>query len=317
MKKINFRTKMAGLLIIVLAVFFSLGYIMQATIKEANAEKRMFYEGSIIPLHQLSQLNADLLTKVQIPVQRLRSEGTAKASASYQLRTAMKDVRSRFLKIRSAGAFTPDEQVLLSRMSAGVDKLFGTVENILNFQGDISNKNSHQQWQKLFDNFNQAVRKFQTDASAFTSLKAKDDQKMMLGIEHSFSKIHRWDNTILFVGFLTILLLSILFIIDITKKYKLVIRYLTTLSKGDLTDDIPDIAHDEMGWILRNVRILQRSLRKTTVEINTTVGNLSVASHDLRCFFTKYCAGSFPAGLIGGRSLLIGGGAGVQHSSGS
>ncbi len=281
MKKINFRTKMAGLLIIVLAVFFSLGYIMQATIKAANAEKRTFYEGSIVPLHQLSQLNADLLSKVQIPVQRLRSEGISKASAAYQLRTAMKDVRSRFLKIRSADVFTPDEQVLLSRMSAGVDKLFGTVENILNFQRDISNKDNHLQWQKLFDNFNQAVQKFQADASAFTSLKAEDDQKMISNIDHSFSEIHRWDNTILFVGFLTILLLSILFIIDITKKYKLVIKYLTTLSKGDLTDDIPDIAHDEMGWILRNVRILQKSLRKTTVEINTTVGNLSIASHDL------------------------------------
>ena len=281
MKKFNFRTKMAGLLIVVLAVFLSLGYIMKTTIKTANAEKRMFYEGSIIPLHKLSQLNADLLSKVQIPVQKLRSKGATKASAAYQLRSAMKDVRSRFLIIRSAGVYTPDEQVLLSRMSAGVDKLFGTVENILNFQGDISNKDNHQQWQELFDNFNQAVQKFQTDASAFTSLKAKDDQKLMTSVTYSLSKIHRWDNIILFVGFLTITLLSIIFIIDITRKYKLVIKHLTTLTNGDLTDDIPDIAHDEMGWILRNVRILQESLRKTTIEINTTVGNLSVASHDL------------------------------------
>jgi len=281
MKRFNFRTKMAGLLLVVLAVFLSLGYIMQVTIKTANAEKKMFYEGSIVPLHQLSQLNADLLTKVQIPIQQLRSKGAARASAAYQLRTAMKDVRSRFLKIRSASVYTPDEQTLLSRMSAGVDKLFGTVENILNFQGDISKQDNHLQWQKLYDNFNRAIQKFQADASAFTTLKAKNDQKMMSAINHSFTRIHRWDNTILIFGFMTVLVLSIIFIIDITKKYKLVIRYLTTLTNGDLTDDIPDISHDEMGWILRNVRLLQESLRKTTVEINTTVGNLSVASHDL------------------------------------
>ncbi len=82
MKRFNFRTKMAGLLLVVLAVFLSLGYIMQVTIKTANAEKKMFYEGSIVPLHQLSQLNADLLTKVQIPIQQLRSKGAARASAA-------------------------------------------------------------------------------------------------------------------------------------------------------------------------------------------------------------------------------------------
>ncbi len=281
MKKISFRAKMSILLIIVLVIFFSLGYLMQSTVKTASMEKNELYEGSILPLHQLSLLNANLLAKVQIPIQRLRTHGVPKASFAYQLRTAMKDIRSRLLKIRSNGSYSAEEQVLLSQMSSSVDKLFGTVENILNFQGDISKKDNHLQWQKLYNNFNQAVHKLQTDASTFSFLKAKNDRNMMLNINHTLSKIHRWNSIILIAGFLIILLLSALFITDITKKYKLVVKYLVTLSKGDLTDDIPDIAHDEMGWVLRNVRILQESLRKTAVEINTTVGNLSIASHDL------------------------------------
>jgi len=280
MKKINFRVKMSGLLIVILAIFLSLGYLMQGTVKTAGMEKNELYKGSIVPLYQLSQLDANLLANVQIPVQSLRSNGVFKASV-YQLRTAMKDIRSRFLKIRSTGYYSAEEQVLLSRMSSSVDKLFVTVENILNFQGDISKKDDHLQWQKLYNNFNRAVHKLQTDASAFSSLKANNDRKMMLNIDHTLSRIHRWNSIILIAGFLIILLLSALLITDITKKYKLVVKYLVNLSKGDLTDDIPDIAHDEMGWVLRNVRLLQESLRKTTVEINTTVGNLSIASHDL------------------------------------
>jgi methyl-accepting chemotaxis protein len=281
MKKINFRIKMTGLLVVILAVFLSLGYLMENTIKTANAEKKVLYEGSIIPLHQLSELNADLLSKVQIPVQELRNKGIPEASGAYQLKTAMKDIRSRLLKIRTKEVYSPAEQVLLSHMSAGMDKLFGMVENILNFQGDITRKADNVQWQKLYDSFNGAIKKFQVDASAFTLLKAKNDHKTMLNIDNSFSKMQQWNDTILVVGFLIILLLSAFFIVDITKKYKLVIRYLTTLSKGDLTDDIPDIAHDEMGWILYNVRVLQKNLRRIAVEINTTVGNLSIASHDL------------------------------------
>jgi len=281
MKKFNFRTKITGLLIMTLAIFVGLGYLMEDTIKTANTEKEELYRGSIIPLHQLLQLNTNLLSEVQIPVQELRNKGVADASVAYQLRTAMKEIRSRFLKIRSAKVFTSREHLLLTNMSASLDKLFGTVENILNFQGDITKSANHIRWQKLYDSLNQAIQRFHATASAFTSLKAQDDEQTMSNINLSFSKILRWNHSILAAGFIIILSLSILFIIDITRKYKLVIKYLTTLSKGDLTDDIPDIAHDEVGWILRNVRILQESLRKTTIEINTTVGNLSIASHDL------------------------------------
>lgn len=281
MKKINFRSKVIGLLILTLAIFVGMGYLMEDTVKTANTEKKALYEGSIIPMHHLLQLNTDLLSEVQLPVQRLRSRGAPKASVAYQLRTAMKDIRSRFLKMRSAIIYSPKEQLLLNHMFASVDKLFGTVENILNFQGNITKKADHLQWQKLYSNFNQAAQNFHGDANSFASQKAKDDQRTMSNINLSFSKILRWNHAILAIGFIIILSLSILFIIDITKKYKLVIKYLTTLSKGDLTDDIPDISHDEMGWILYNVKALQKNLRKITIEINTTVGNLSIASNDL------------------------------------
>ncbi len=281
MKKINFRSKMIALLVVIIVVFLGFGYLMRYTIKVANTGKENMYERSILPMHQMSKLNASLLTQIQIPVQELRSKGISQSSVPYQLRTAMKDIRSRFMKLRNKEVYTPEMQALLARMSVSMDKLFGSVENILNFQGDISKTNDHLQWQKLYDNFNQAIRGFQTDASAFTVLRIKEDQQAISGMNHFFSKIRRWNNAILIIGFLIILLLSVTFIFDITHKYKLVIKYLTTLSKGDLTDDIPDIAHDEMGWILYNVRALQKNLRKITIEINTTVGNLSIASHDL------------------------------------
>ncbi len=281
MKKINFRTKMVGLMIVILAVFLSLMYLMKDTIMVANSEKEMFYEGSIVPMHQLLQLNAQLLSNVQLPVQNLKTDGSPGASSAYQLRAAMRDVRNRFLKIQSNSVPSSEGQSVLSRMSTGMDKMFGAVENILNFKGDISKKADKLQWEKLFDNFNQSVLVFQKDVNVYTVLKTKNDKKIVSNINGMLFRIHRWNNTLVIVGFLVILLLSLSFVVDITKKYKLVIKYLTTLSKGDLTDDIPDISHDEMGWILRNVRILQENLRKITVDINTTVGNLSIASRDL------------------------------------
>ena len=281
MKKFSFRAKMISLMAVILLVFLSLGYLMQDTIKTSISGTTNLYNGSVLTLYRLSGLKANLLSKVQIPVQEFRSMGVPEASAAYQLSESMKDIRDQFLKMRNEGRYSSQEQALLANMAASLDKLFGSVENIIDFKGDISKKEEHLHWQKLYDSFNRATEKFENDSGVFLSMQAKSDKLLMGRIKKSLFKKYRLNNIILILGFLIIFIFSFMFIKDISKKYQLVIKYLVNLSKGDLTKDIPDIAHDELGWILRHVRILQESLRKITVEINTAVGNLSIASHDL------------------------------------
>lgn len=281
MKKMNFRAKMISLMVVILLIFLSLGFLMQETIKTSVSGITNLYNGSVITQYRLSGLKANLLSKIQIPVQEFRSTGVPETSADYQLRTSMKDIRNQFLKIRNEGVYSSQEQALFANMAASLDKLFGTVENIIDFKGDISKKEDHLHWQKLYNSFNMTTEKFENDSEVFSSVKAKSDKLLMAKIKKSLSTKYRLNNAILILGFLIIFIFSFMFIKDISKKYRMVIKYLVNLSKGDLTEDIPDIAHDELGWILRHVRILQESLRNITVEINTAAGNLSVASHDL------------------------------------
>jgi len=281
MKKFNFRTKMISLMVVILLVFLSLGFLMQDTIKTAISGTTDLYNGSVTTQYRLSNIKANLLSKVQIPVQELRSTGTPEASVTYQLRASMKDIRDQFLKMRSEGNYSSQKQALLANMAASLDKLFGTVENIIDFKGDIRNKEYHLRWQKLYNSFNRATEKFENDSEVFLAIQIKGDKLSMAKIKKSLSERYRLNNAILILGFLIVFIFSFIFIKDISKKYRKVIKYLINLSEGDLTEDIPDIAHDELGWILRHVRILQESLRKITVEINTAIGNLSIASHDL------------------------------------
>lgn len=292
MKKINFRVKMIGVMVVILAVFLSFGFLMKNTINKAEKTESNLYNGSIVLSHQMSQLNSNLLLNVQIPLQQLRTQGKITASSGYQLRTAMKDIRNQLLKIRNERTYNPQQQALLSNMAANLDDMFGKAENIINFKGDITKKQDHLQWQKLYNIFDQTIQKFQENASAFTLLKVNNDKQLITNIKAYFSRIRRINNTVLIIGFLLILFLSVTFIIDITRKYKMVIKYLVHLSKGDLTEDIPEIAHDEMGWILRHVRILQDSLRKITIEVNTAVNNMSIASHDLSASSQNIAQGS-------------------------
>ncbi len=281
MKKMNFRAKMISLMVVILLIFLSLGYLMQDTIKTSTSGIKTLYNGSVITQYRLSGLKANLLSKVQIPVQEFRSMGVPEASADYQLRASMKDIRDQFLKIRNEGIYSSQELALFANMAASLDKLFGTVENIIDFKGDISKEEDQLHWQKLYNNFNKATEKFEIDSEVFSSMQANNNKLLMAKINKSLSTKYRLNNAILILGFLIIFIFSFMFIKDISKKYQLVIKYLINLSKGDLTEDIPDITHDELGWILRHVRILQESLRNITVEINTAVGNLSIASHDL------------------------------------
>jgi len=281
MKKFSFRAKLISLMSVILLVFLSLGYLMQETIKTSISGTNNLYDGSVVTLYRLSGLKANLLSKVLIPVQESRSLGATKASTAYQLRASMKDIRNQFLKMRSEGSYSSQGQALLANMVVNLDKLFGTVENIIDFKGDINKKEDNVRWQKLYDSFNTATEKFEFDSEVFLSMQVKDDKLLMATIKKSLDAKYRLNNIILAFGFLIIFLFSFLFIKDISKKYQMVIKHLVNLSNGDLTVDIPDIALDELGWILRHVHILQESLRKITVEIGTAVGNLSIASHDL------------------------------------
>ncbi len=281
MKKFSFRAKMISLMVVILLIFLSLGYLMQDTIKTSKSGTNDLYKGSVVTLYRLSGLKANLLSKILIPVQESRSLGTSAASSAYQLRASMKDIRNQFLKMRNEGDYSSQGQTLLANMVVSLDKLFGTVENIIDFKGDINKKADNVRWQKLYDSFNVATEKFEIDSEAFLFMQIKDDKLLLASISNSLATKYRLNNIILALGFLIIFIFSFLFIKDISKKYQLVIKHLVNLSNGDLTVDIPNIALDELGWILRHVHILQESLRKITVEIGTAVGNLSIASHDL------------------------------------
>ncbi len=281
MKKFSFRAKLITLMAVILLVFLSLGFLMQDTIKTSISGTNNLYKGSVVTLYRMSTLKANLLSKVLFPVQESRNMGASEASTAYQLRASMKDIRNQFLKMRNEGIYSTEGQSLLANMVVSLDKLFGTVENIIDFKGDINKKEDNVRWQKLYDSFNVATGRFETDSEVFLTMQIRNDKLLMASIKESLATKYRLNNIILALGFLIIFVFSFLFIKDISKKYQMVIKHLVNLSNGDLTVDIPDIALDELGWILRHVHILQESLRKITVEIGTAVGNLSIASHDL------------------------------------
>ncbi len=280
MKSFSFRAKMTSLLVLILIIFGILGYLFQNAIRTSDKIIEDLYQGSITTLEQLTKVNNDLMTRIQMPVQLLRTTGKKDPATVFQIRQAMKDVRSELANLQSRNNLG-EKQAVMSGMTATLDNMFGNVEKILDFDGDISKKEDHAKWVKLYDTFNSQLKRFAQESTKFSSIQTRQDRQWVEKTQKTMTKNKHFRNTVLLIGFILMLLFPILFIRDITTKYKMVIRYLVNLSKGDLTDEIPDIAHDEMGWILRNVHILQESLRKITVEVNTAAGNLSIASHDL------------------------------------
>ncbi len=281
MKSFNFRAKMVSLLALILIIFVIQGIFMRNAVQTSDTIIRDLYQGSVVTLEHLARINDKLMTDVQMPVQLLRSKGEKNPSAIFQIRSAMKDIRNKLTNMQKAGNNTAEKQTVLTNMATSLDQMFGSVENILNFQGDITKKENLSRWDALYDQFNRNLRAFARYSEKFSQVQSNEDQVRVASLKKSLDDKTRTAITSLIIGLLLVFIFPVLFIKDITTKYKLVIKYLVNLSKGNLTEDIPDIYHDEMGWILRHVRILQESLRKITVEVNTAAGNLSIASHDL------------------------------------
>ena len=282
MKSFSFRAKMTSLLVLILIIFGILGFFFQNSIKTNEQIIRDLYQGSITTLEHLATINNNLMTEVQMPIQILRTTGEKNPLAVFQVRSAMKEIRSKLANMQSnPGSSTDGQAAVITHMATLLDQLFSSAEDILNFKGDLNKKENRARWDTYYDTFNHHLKGFAQESKKLSDIQSELDHLKVENIRKSMAREARVRNILLIIGFLLILILPLLFIKDITTKYKLVIKYLVNLSKGNLTDEIPDIAHDEMGWILHNVKILQESLRKITVEVNTAAGNLSIASHDL------------------------------------
>ncbi len=281
MKSFNFRAKMVSLLALILVIFVIQGVFMKNAVQTSDKIIRDLYQGSVVTLEHLARINDKLMTSVQMPIQLLRTKGEKDPSAVFQIRSAMKDIRKKLTNMQKAAKNTGEKQLVLNSMSTSMDQLFESVEDILNYRGDLGKKEDLLRWDALYDIFNRNLKTFAQYSEKFSQVQSKEDQARVASLKASLDSKTRTAVTSLIIGLLLVFIFPVLFIKDITTKYKLVIKYLVNLSKGNLAEDIPDIYHDEMGWILRNVRILQESLRKITVEVNTAAGNLSIASHDL------------------------------------
>ena len=281
MKSFSFRAKMTSLLVVILIIFGVLGFLFQNAIKTSEQIVTDLYNGSIATLEQLATINNNLMTEVQMPVQMLRTTGEKSPLTVLQVRSAIKDIRAKMAAMRAKDGNSAEKQAILAGMAASLDQVFASAESILNFKGDLAKKEDRARWDQLYDTFNQHLKKFARGSEKFAASQTLQDRQRVENIHKTMTRNSHTRNTTLIIGFILVLVLPLLFIKDITTKYKLVIKYLVNLSKGNLTDEIPNIARDEMGWILHNVKVLQRSLRKITVEVNTAAGNLSIASHDL------------------------------------
>lgn len=281
MKSISFRAKMTSLLALILVVFLVLGYFMHNAVKTSDSIIQKLYQGSVVTLEQLAKINDNLMTNVQIPVQLLRTNGTKDPSTVFQVRSTMKNIRNELMDMRHKAGDSPEKRTVMTNMSSVLDQLFGSVENILSYEGDLTKTKDLTKWDQLYDAFNNQLKRFGEYSEKFSEMQAKEDKEMVSKIRESLARKSQISIISMIIGLLVIFIFPVLFIKDISTKYKMVIKYLVNLSNGNLADEIPEIPHDEMGWILKNVSILQDNLRKITIEVNTAAGNLSIASHDL------------------------------------
>jgi methyl-accepting chemotaxis protein len=283
MKNISFRAKMISLLVLIIIIFAVLGTIMQNSLRTSDTIIGNLYQNSIKIEDQITVINNTLMTKVQIPIQKLRTTGKIDPNVIFGIRSAMKDLRVKLAKVINLTAESPRKQAYLSSMASSLDQISRSVEKILqfHFDGQQAKKDELEQWNALYDTLNRHLEQFAVNSQKFSQEQVRDDRQTVTQIQKTLSKKSKLNIAILIIGLILIIIFPILFINDISKKYLLVIKYLTSLSKGNLNEEIPNIARDEMGWILYNVRKLRDSLRKITIEVNTAAGNLSIASHDL------------------------------------
>jgi len=281
MKVLNFKTKMILMLVIVLGFFTSLGFVGISNLGKVIENSNKLYEEEVVPNHMVQNMVLDLFADLEAPIQSIEKQPTISDDMFFHVKEKMNELQSKADHFTEVVGKTKKQNDLSIQITNDLKSSIAKADAILLFKKGGRQQYNHIDEKQLYVEFDKSLNTLNEDVRQIVNELEKNSRVLEKESDNLFVKAEQQTYFLIFFGFVLILVLMILMIMNITKKYKLAYKILDKLSKGNLDFEIQEVSQDELGMLVAKIGQVHKTLKDITFKVSTAINNISIAGHDL------------------------------------
>jgi methyl-accepting chemotaxis protein len=281
MKNLKISVKLYLMLSITLAVIAAVGLNGLTNLKKISAAAEDMYVNRVLPLQNLKKISDIILMDVAFPLQQSKSAGTLSQQEIFQFKQSISDIKDIWKNLKKEMTNAGEEKLMeeteksLNQTLSQLDAIL-TVESY-NLKNNIKANFSDNSYNQFFNNLN----KFTNNINTLIQNQLKKANQISINASRILINTKNEALIIISVGFGLILILAIILITGIVKEMKMANDILRKIATGDLNVEIPDVADDELGKVIKSIGYMQDKLRDVVSLVYNAADNLSIASREL------------------------------------
>jgi len=281
MKNLKISVKLYLMLFITLAVIAAVGLNGLTNLKKISAAAEDMYVNRVLPLQNLKKISDIILMDVAFPLQQSKSAGTLSQQEIFQFKQSISDIKDIWKNLKKEMTNAGEEKLMeeteksLNQTLSQLDAIL-TVESY-NLKNNIKANFSDNSYNQFFNNLN----KFTNNINTLIQNQLKKANQISINASRILINTKNEALIIISVGFGLILILAIILITGIVKEMKMANDILRKIATGDLNVEIPDVADDELGKVIKSIGYMQDKLRDVVSLVYNAADNLSIASREL------------------------------------
>jgi methyl-accepting chemotaxis protein len=281
MKNLKISVKLYLMLFITLAVIAAVGLNGLTNLKKISAAAEDMYVNRVLPLQNLKKISDIILMDVAFPLQQSKSAGTLSQQEIFQFKQSISDIKDIWKNLKKEMTNAGEEK-LMEETEKSLNQTLGQLDAILtvesyNLKNNIKANFSDNSYNQFFNN----LSKFTNNINTLIQNQLKKANQISINASRILINTKNEALIIISVGFGLILILAIILITGIVKEMKMANDILRKIATGDLNVEIPDVADDELGKVIKSIGYMQDKLRDVVSLVYNAADNLSIASREL------------------------------------
>ncbi len=281
MKNLKISVKLYLMLFITLAVIAAVGLNGLTNLKKISAAAEDMYVNRVLPLQNLKKISDIILMDVAFPLQQSKSAGTLSQQEIFQFKQSISDLKDIWKNLKKEMTNAGEEK-LMEETEKSLNQTLGQLDAILtvesyNLKNNIKANFSDNSYNQFFNN----LSKFTNNINTLIQNQLKKANQISINASRILINTKNEALIIISVGFGLILILAIILITGIVKEMKMANDILRKIATGDLNVEIPDVADDELGKVIKSIGYMQDKLRDVVSLVYNAADNLSIASREL------------------------------------
>ncbi len=281
MKNLKISVKLYLMLAITLAVIASVGLNGLTNLKKISAAAEDMYVNRVLPLQNLKKISDIILMDVAFPLQQSKAAGTLSQQQIFQFKQSISDIKDIWKSLKKE-MINAGEEKLMEETEKSLNKTLGQLDAILtveayNLKNNIKMNVENKSYNVFFNNLND----FTNNINTLIQNQLKKANQISVNASHILIDTKNEALLIISIGFGLILILAIILITGIVKEMKMANDILRKIATGDLNVEIPEVADDELGKVIKSIGYMQDKLREVVSLVYNAADNLSIASREL------------------------------------